>query len=80
MHDRLQGHAPFQELRFHERQHPPGVANGAYLLPTLLVPTTLTQNGIPSELPVVRGAVKLSAPNLGDVLQSLKKNPFDLLV
>ena len=56
------------------------MANGAYLLPTLLLPTALTQNGIPSKLPVVRGAVKLSAPNLSDVLQSLKQNSFDLLV
>jgi hypothetical protein len=64
----------------HERQHPTRLVNGAYLLPALLVSTALTQNGIPSELAIIRGAVKLSAPDLSDVLQSLKKNSFDLLV
>jgi hypothetical protein len=55
------------------------VVNGAYLLPAL-ISTAFAYNRIPSQFAVVSRAVKLSAPNVSDVLQPLKKNPLDLFV
>jgi hypothetical protein len=54
--------------------------SGAYFFSALLLSTPLTWNGVPSELAVIRRAVKLSAPYLNDMLQSLKEDFFDLFV
>jgi hypothetical protein len=55
------------------------VANGPYLLPTL-ISAAFAQNRIPSQFAIVPRAVKLGAPNLSDMPQPLKKDPLDLLV
>jgi hypothetical protein len=81
MYNRLQRHAPFQELgtEEHERRWST-VVNGAYLLPALPISTAFAYNRIPSQFAVVPRAVKLGAPNLSDVLQPLEKDTLDLLV
>lgn len=53
---------------------------GAYFFSALFVSTPLTRNGITSEFAVISRAIELGAPHVNDVLQSLKEDPFDLLV
>lgn len=81
MDNRLQCHAPFQELGTEEHKRRwSTVVNGAYLLPALLISAAFAQNGIPSQFAIVPSAVKLGTPNLSDMSQPLKKDPLDLLV
>ncbi len=61
-------HTPFQELSIVSAPLPFRDVDDTYLLSPLFVPTTLTQNGVPLQLAIIRGGIKLGTPYLNDVL------------